>query len=145
MVDILIIWRHDVLRFVGIRSVDSRRNVTMITRWFIEPRLLVVVGEQMFPVVGHVMGEVVVLGTVLFDKLHVLQFHRMIVLERKVVVNLQETKLLKAYFLIETFHLVWIIRNVSGHFNFVCDSSVKPSIVKYSAHDVLLIINDLLS
>ena len=145
MVDILIIWRHDVLRFVRIRSVDSRRNVTMITRWFIEPRLLVVVGEQMFPVVGHVLGEIVVLGTVLLDKLHVLQFHRMIVLERKVVVNLQETKLLKAYFLIVTFHLVWIIRNVSGHFNFMCDSSVKPSIVKYSAHDVLLIINDLLS
>ena len=90
------------MRFVGIRSVDSRRNVTMITRWFIEPRLLVVVGEQMFPVVGHVLGEIVVLGAVLLDKLHVLQFHRMIVLERKVVVNLQETKLLKAYFLIET-------------------------------------------
>ena len=61
----------------------------MVARWLEELITTVVRVGLVLSVVGHVVGKIVVLRSVLLDKLHVLQLDRMVILEGHFIVDLR--------------------------------------------------------
>ena len=61
----------------------------MVARWLEELITTVVRVGLVLSVVGHVVGKIVVLRSVLLDQLHVLQLDRMVILEGHFIVDLR--------------------------------------------------------
>lgn len=134
-----VIWWHDVLRFVPVRFVHSRSNVSVVAGGLKELVSPVVGREVLDPVVSNMVGKVVVLGSIFLDQLHILELYGVIILEGHFIVNLSthcKVKFLSMKY--RKFYLVWIIRDVSHSLDFVSDSPVKPSVVVQLAHDMFL-------
>jgi len=121
-------WRHYVLGSLPVWTINPRGDVAVIVWRLVErvPSLVHVV--DLLVVVRLVLGEVVVGGAVLLYQLHVLQFHRVVVLPRQLVI-----------------HLVRIVRDVTDFLDVRGDGKVEASLVERFAEDMLLVIDQLVS
>ena len=75
------------LRPFQVWLVDSRSNVCMVARWFVQWVERLVSRSDLFVVVRAVLGEIVVLGTILLYQLHVLHLYGVVILITHVVVD----------------------------------------------------------
>ena len=112
---------------VLVRTVDASGDVLMVARRLEEVRSGLVDEVQPMSVVGAVLGEVEVLGSVLLDELPVLVLHRLVMLKAHIIVD-----------------LIRIVRNMSDRLDVISDSAIKPCFMIKLAEHVFLIDHQLL-
>jgi len=117
-----IVWRHLVLRPFRVWLVDSRGNVCVITRGFVQWVERLVPLSDVFVVVRPILREVVVLCTVLLYQLHILHFYGEVILVAHVVVD-----------------FVRVIWDVSDLFDVRCDGPIESSLVVALAEHMPLV------